>query len=67
MESQLTWVDWSRYSNRQHQKMTLGGLMGKIILTGELAPFVPMLYLGQWLHFGKNATFGMGRYQLALV
>lgn len=67
MSTQLYWKDWTRYSNRQKQKMTLGGLMGKITITGKLAPFIPILYMGQWLHFGKNATFGMGRYHLKLV
>jgi hypothetical protein len=30
---------------------------------GDLAPFAKLLYLGQWLHLGKNTTFGMGRYE----
>ncbi len=63
---QMQWKDWTRYSNRQKQKMTLGGLMGSITITGKLAPFIPILYMGQWLHVGKNATFGMGHYQLSL-
>ncbi len=67
MTSDLYWKDWTRYSNRQKQKMTLGGLMGSITIKGKLAPFIPILYLGQWLHFGKNSTFGMGHYQLSLV
>lgn len=60
----LKWLDWTRYSSRQQQKMSLGGVVGKWQLEGELAPFLPFLYLGQWLHVGKNATFGLGKYQL---
>jgi hypothetical protein len=60
----LTWQDWTRYSNRQKQEMTLGGVMGEWQLTENLQPFIPMLKLGQWLHIGKNASFGLGRYQL---
>ena len=62
----LTWQDWTRYSNRQKQEMTLGGVMGEWQLSGNLQPFIPILKLGQWLHIGKNASFGLGRYQLNL-
>jgi hypothetical protein len=44
--------------------MALGGAVGTWHLEGELAPFIPLLHLGQWLHVGKNATFGLGRYTL---
>ena len=33
-------------------------------LEGDLAPLLPWLRLGQWLHVGKNATMGMGHYAL---
>lgn len=62
--SELTWRDWTRYSNRQQQRMTLGGAVGRWTLHGDLRPFWPLLYLGQWLHVGKNATFGLGRYRI---
>jgi hypothetical protein len=64
-EKELTWLDWKRYSSRQNQEMVLGGVVGRWALSGELDPFRPFLYLGQWLHVGKNASFGLGRYQLA--
>ncbi len=64
---QLHWQDWTRYSNRQQQKMSLGGVVGYWQLQGELNPFIPFLYLGQWLHIGKNASFGLGKYQLQAV
>jgi hypothetical protein len=65
-ERRLRWQDWSRYSSRQKQEMTLGGAIGEWRLEGDLAPVLPLLWLGQWLHAGKNATMGMGRYTLAL-
>jgi len=55
---------WSRYSNRQRQEMDLTGLVGEVILRGDLAPFHEFLALGELLHLGKNATFGLGRYHL---
>ena len=61
---QLSWRDWQRYSSRQKQKMALGGLTGRWDLHGELAAFWPALWFGQWLHAGKNASFGLGRYRI---
>ena len=46
------------------QRMVLGGALGRWTLQGDLAPFWPLLHLGQWLHVGKNATFGLGRYRM---
>lgn len=60
----MNWQDWSRYSSRQRQRMTLGGLMGPLNLRGPLEPFQELLHLGQWLHVGKETAFGLGRYQL---
>lgn len=64
-EKRLHWRDWTRWSNRQQQKMALGGVLGEWALHGDLAPFLPFIELGQWLHVGKNATFGLGGYDLA--
>jgi hypothetical protein len=63
-ERRLKWVDWTRFSNRQQQEMTLGGAIGEWRLTGDLDELLPWFWLGQWLHVGKNATMGMGRYSL---
>ena len=60
----LRWCDWTRYSSRQRQEMTLGGVIGRWTLHGDLVPFLPWLWLGQWLHVGKNAVMGMGGYRL---
>jgi len=60
----LSWRDWTRYSSRQQQKMALGGAVGDWTLEGELAPFLPLLRLGEWLHVGKETAFGLGRYTL---
>lgn len=65
---ELEWFDWTRYSSRQKQEMTLGGVVGSWTLNGSadnLADIEPWLWLGQWLHAGKNATMGLGGYTLA--
>jgi hypothetical protein len=63
--SGLCWQDWVRYSSRQQQEMTLGGVIGPWRLEGDLGPLLPWLRLGQWLHMGKNATMGLGGYSVA--
>lgn len=60
----LVWRDWTRFSSRQQQKMALGGVVGDWTISGPLAPFIPFLHLGEWLHVGKEAAFGLGRYTL---
>lgn len=69
-ERDLHWHDWTRYSSRQQQEMTLGGVMGRWVLRGSpetLAALWPWLWLGQWLHAGKNATMGLGGYTLEIA
>lgn len=60
----LEWRDWTRYSSRQKQPMTLGGAVGEWTLSGEFAYAWPWLHLGQWLHVGKETVFGLGGYRL---
>jgi CRISPR-associated endoribonuclease Cas6 len=64
--SGLYWQDWERYSHSQKFRMKLGGLVGTLSLSGDVEPFIPYLRLGEWLHVGKNTTFGLGQYQLML-
>lgn len=66
-EKQLMWRDWARHSSRQQRTMDLGGVVGRWTLTGDLAPFLPFLHLGQWLHVGKEAAFGLGGYRLEMA
>lgn len=63
-EAQLHWRDWTRYSSRQRQEMSLGGVVGTWRLDNLAPSLWPALWLGQWLHAGKNTTFGLGRYRL---
>lgn len=63
-ERRLEWKDWTRSSSRQQREMTLGGVVGEWRLAGDLDELLPWFWLGQWLHVGKNATMGMGRYSL---
>ena len=58
----MLWVEWARYSTRPDQKPNLGGALGEWTLSGDLADFIPYLKLGEWLHIGKGAAFGQGKY-----
>ena len=64
VQSELRWHNWTRYSSRQNQKMQLGGLVGSVTYAGDLAAFLPFVALGAFLHVGKNATFGLGKYKV---
>ena len=65
--SRVTPYDWERYSNRQRTRMKLGGIVGTVTYEGALAPFMPFLALGEWLHVGKGATFGLGKYRILVL
>jgi hypothetical protein len=67
LQSSLTWFDWQRYSHRQQRAMKLGGVVGRLSLTGELASWMPFLTLGERCHLGKNATFGLGHYRITRI
>lgn len=60
----LRWVDWDRYSNRQKRKIQMGGLIGHVTYTGPLADFLPFIQLGELVHVGKGAVFGLGKYHI---
>ena len=62
--SNLSWLDWERYSNRQETRMKLGGFTGPITFEGEFETFLPFLLLGEYIHVGKGTSFGLGKYQI---
>ena len=61
----LMWYDWERYSSRQDRRMKLGGFVGEVTYLGNLKDFLPFLLLGSYIHVGKGATFGLGKYRIA--
>ncbi len=64
--SNLTWKDWTRWSNRQQSSMKFGGLVGSITYENVPASFLPFLELGEKLQVGKQTSFGLGRYALSV-
>lgn len=60
----LRWVDLERYSNKQQGKMKMGGVIGSITFRGPLAPYLPVLRVGEHIHAGKGTSFGFGKYRI---
>jgi hypothetical protein len=62
----LRWIDWTRHSSRQKTHMKMGGVTGSFAISGDgLEDLCPLLALGQWLHAGKNTSFGLGQYRIS--
>lgn len=61
----LRWVERHRFSRRQQGSVALGGLMGSMLLRGDIEPFGKILALGRDLGVGKGTGLGLGRYEVA--
>jgi hypothetical protein len=55
-ENCFRWEEW--------RKGRLCGIIGTGVLSGELSDFHPVLLLGEYLNCGKDAPFGLGKYEL---
>jgi len=60
----LYWYDWERYSSTQNTKIKLGGFKGVITYTGDLKKFLPLIFIGSYIHIGKQTSFGLGKYEI---
>lgn len=61
------WCDLVRYSSRQKRKIILGGFLGEVSFHGNLDKFMPFIKLGEYIHVGKQTSFGLGRYEIEEV
>lgn len=62
--SRLNWLRKDRYSYRAEKSVPMGGFIGKVRFEGELEPFLPFIYLGEYLHIGHHTAFGFGQYRI---
>ena len=48
--------------------MPLDGFVGQAwyVSAQDLRPLLPALWLGQWVHVGKGAVWGNGRYEIIM-
>ncbi|GAB6064377.1 CRISPR system precrRNA processing endoribonuclease RAMP protein Cas6 [Deferrisoma palaeochoriense] len=60
----LRWLDWTRYSNRQQRRMQLGGLVGSVELRGPVDELRPWLAWAERFHLGKATSFGLGKIEI---
>ncbi len=62
----LNWKDLERYSSRQKVRMRLGGLLGKIevVFKSYSKSIYQLLKIGEFIHVGKNTTFGLGKIEI---
>lgn len=63
-QSQLRWVKVHRYSYRGGQSVPMGGFIGPVRFEGDLQPFLPLIFLGEYLHIGHHTAFGFGQYRI---
>lgn len=53
-----------RYSNRQRAAMQLHGVLGEWHLLNVPKELLPVIWLCQYLHVGKNTSFGLGGFTI---
>ncbi len=58
------WCDLARYSRRQGRRIATGGLLGEVTFFGNLLIFLPFIELGEYIHIGKQTSFGLGKYEI---
>ncbi len=58
--------EWERLSVQRGIKHPLAGLTGRALVTNIAEPLWPYLIVGQWVHVGKAASFGQGRYMVRI-
>jgi hypothetical protein len=60
VEDHTRWIERSRVARRRSVTQDLSGFVGSLTVRGDLAPFLPLLRVGEYVHVGKNAVFGNG-------
>jgi hypothetical protein len=60
-------LDVTRYSSRQQRRIDLRGVLGVVVLEGDLASVWPVLSFCERAQVGKATSQGFGRYRLAPV
>lgn len=61
---QCHWQEWPRYSQRQRERMLLGGLVGHLSFAAVPPLLLSLLQCGEQLHLGKAASFGLGQFRI---
>jgi hypothetical protein len=67
VERRLGWCDLFRASGRHDRLLPMGGLVGDVLLGGDLTPLLPWLVWGTLVHVGKDAAMGNGALALCIA
>jgi len=59
-----TWKEYSRYSNRQHRKVPMGGVVGWACYENPPEWFIRWLRAASVIHVGKGTAMGLGRIEM---
>ncbi len=63
-EPHFHWLKSNRYSYRAESSIPMDGFIGKVHYSGQFEPFLPFIYLGEYLHIGHHTAFGFGQYRI---
>jgi hypothetical protein len=55
---------WRRFSRPQQRWIQMRGQRRLVLIEGDLAPFMPLLTIGETTYVGSHVSLGMGRYAL---
>lgn len=61
VKNNIEWFDWRRYSQRQEQGMSMGGMIGSAVYEGNIGEFMPFIEFCTKVHLGKQTSFGLGK------
>ncbi|HLH21217.1 MAG TPA: CRISPR system precrRNA processing endoribonuclease RAMP protein Cas6 [Chloroflexota bacterium] len=66
-ERRLAWRDLFRGSGRHGRQLPMGGLVGEVVLDGDVEPLLPWLLWGSLVHVGKDAAMGNGLFAVEIA
>ena len=64
-ESNLFPINFEESTQSPKGAQKVVGLTGSIVSEGAVEKYFPFLILGQYLHAGKEATYGFGKYRIS--
>lgn len=67
VSSHTYWSEKIRVSHRQDARMSIGGLIGNVVIKDVSPEMVGMLKLSRYLHAGKQCSFGNGEIGLRIL
>lgn len=70
VKSEFRWMDSTWQSTKERKTgmvHDLSGFVGEATYEGDIREFLPLLLLGEYLHVGQSAAFGLGRYELEKI